>query len=72
MKIDIYTAETCGSFYALRENLERALADEGVQAVVEYHTFYYDDAVARGIKGSPSLWINGKDAFEGGNTPGVT
>jgi len=44
----------------------------GVIAEVRYHTVYYDDAVARGILGSPSVWINGKDAFPGGNAPGMT
>ncbi len=72
IKIDIYMAEACGSYYTLRENLDCALEELALQADIEYHTIYYDDAVARGIKGSPSLWINGKDAFEGGSAPGIT
>jgi hypothetical protein len=63
LTIDVYLAEICGSYYELRENIDRALAELGKTANVEYHTIYYDDAVSRNIKGSPSIWINGKDAF---------
>ncbi len=72
LKIDIFTSETCGSYYQLRENIEKALAELRIEAEVNYRTVYYDDAVSLGIKGSPSVWINGKDAFEGGNSPGIT
>jgi predicted thioredoxin/glutaredoxin len=72
MKIDIYMSELCGSYYKLREVIDQALAELGVTADVAYHTIYYDDAVRMGLMGSPSIWINGKDAFEGGNSPGVT
>ena len=72
MKIDVYMAEICGSYHELRENLDRALAESAVKADVAYHTVYYDEAVSRDIKGSPSVWINGKDAFEGGSAPGIT
>lgn len=72
MKIDIYMSERCGSYYKVREVVDRALAELGVTADVAYHTIYYDEAVSRGIMGSPSIWINGKDAFEGGNSPGIT
>ncbi len=71
MKIDIYTAEICGSFHELRDKLDRAIAELGINPEVSYHTIYYDDAVERNIKGSPSIWINGKDAFEGGGSPGI-
>ena len=72
MKIDCHMAEQCGSYYELREVVNQALSELGVSADVVYHTIYYDDAVNLGIKGSPSIWINGKDAFEGGNAPGIT
>ena len=72
LTIDVYMSEACGSFYELRENLDRALAELAVPAEVNYRTFSYDDAVSLGILGSPSIWINGKDAFEGGNDPGMT
>jgi predicted thioredoxin/glutaredoxin len=72
MKIDIFTSESCGSYYQLRENIEQAIAELRVEAEVSYRTVYYDDAVSLGIKGSPSVWINGKDAFPGGSSPGIT
>jgi Thioredoxin domain len=72
IKIDIFMSEICGSYYELRENVERALQELGIAAEVNYETIYYEDAVTRSISGSPSLWINGKDAFEGGNSPGLT
>lgn len=71
MNIDIYQSEMCGSYYQLRENVEKALAELNVSAEVTYRTVYYDDAVARNIKGSPSIWINGVDAFESGLDPGI-
>jgi len=72
IKIDIFMSEICGSYYKLRENMDRALAELGMNADVHYQTIYYDDAVSRNIKGSPSIWIDGIDAFEGGNSPGIT
>ena len=71
MKIDIYMAEMCGSYHELRENIDRAVAELKVSADVVYHTIYYDDAISKGIKGSPSIWINGKDAFPSSNVPGI-
>ncbi len=71
MKIVVYLSEICGSYYELRENLSRALADLGTGAEISYHTITYDDAVSLNIKGSPSLWINGTDAFESGRSPGI-
>ena len=72
LKIDIFMSEICGSYYQLRENIEKALAELHIETEVHYQTIYYDDAVSLGIKGSPSVWINGKDAFAGGNSPGIT
>ena len=72
IRIDIFMSEICGSYYKIRENMDRALAELGVKVDVNYQTIYYDDAVSRNIKGSPSIWINGADAFEGGNSPGIT
>jgi hypothetical protein len=72
MKIDIYLSEMCGSYHELQENLDRALAELDIKPVVTFHTIYYDDAVSLDIKGSPSIWINGRDAFEGGCSAGIT
>lgn len=72
LRIDCYLSELCGSYHQLRESVDRALSELGVMAEVRYHTVYYDDAIAMGILGSPSVRINGKDAFPGGNQPGIT
>ncbi len=72
LTIDVYISEMCGSYYELRENINSALAELGIAAEVTYHTIYYDDAVSRNIKGSPSIWINGADAFESPVSAGIT
>lgn len=71
MKIDCYLSEHCGSYHQLRENITRALAESGLSADVEYHTLQYDEAVDRGIKGSPSIWVNGQDLFTVEGTAGI-
>lgn len=70
LRIDIYMSEICGSYHQLREHMDRALAELGMRAEITYHTVYYDEAISRGIKGSPSIWINGSDAF-GGSAAGI-
>jgi len=72
VKIDIYMSEFCGSYYELRGNIKSAAAIADIPVEINYHTIYYDDAISLSIKGSPSIWINGKDAFDGGNSPGIT
>lgn len=72
MKIDCYLSENCGSYHQLRENIDRALAESGLRADVEYHTLQYDEAVIRGVKGSPSIWVNGRDLFDLEGHAGIT
>jgi hypothetical protein len=64
LKIDVYLSKVCSSFDQLRENIDLALAETGVQSQVDYHRVDFDEAVKLGVRGSPSVWINGKDAFE--------
>ena len=71
MKIDCYLSEHCGSYHQLRENIDRALAESRLHAEVEYHTLQYDDAVTRGVKGSPSIWVNGRDLFPAEGPAGI-
>ena len=61
MKIDCYVSEKCGSEKALRKNIREALTLEGVE--VEVNISVIDDvkAVSLGLRGSPSLFINGKE-----------
>ena len=71
LAIDVYLSELCGSYHELRRNIDQALAELGLSADVAYHTVSYDDAVSRNIKGSPSIWINGRDAFPAEGDPGI-
>jgi len=72
MKIDCYLSEHCSSFYELRENIGKAVTELGITADIEFHTVYYDDAVALDIKGSPTIRLDGKDLFETiAGSPGI-
>jgi hypothetical protein len=72
MNIDIYLSEICGSYHELHTNLDRVLAELDIKPDVTYRTISYDEAISRNVLGSPSIWINGRDAFEGGSPPGIT
>jgi len=61
MKIDCYLSPGCGSEEALRENITRALAIEKVEAELRLHRIDDDKAMALGLSGSPSVFINGKE-----------
>jgi hypothetical protein len=51
----------CGSEEALRENITKALELEGVRAEVNFYRITDDEAKSLGLKGSPSVLIEGKD-----------
>ena len=72
LRIDVYLSETCASYYELRENLDRSAAILCVSNEVIYHTINYDDAVNLSIKGSPTIYINGKDAFKCDSSTGIS
>lgn len=72
MKIDCYLSEHCGSERRLRENLGHALRELDLTAEISFHIFYYDDALALDIKGSPTVLLDGRDLFEIEATPGIT
>jgi hypothetical protein len=61
MKIDCYLSPECASEEALRENISCALAAEKVKADVGFHKIDDDKAVALGLSGSPSVFINGME-----------
>jgi hypothetical protein len=54
-------SEGCASESALRENLNHALELEAVEARVNFHRITDEEAAGLGLKGSPSVLINGKD-----------
>jgi hypothetical protein len=61
MKIDCYLSPECPTEEALRENITRALAIEKVAAELSLHRIDDDKAMALGLTGSPSVFINGKE-----------
>ncbi len=71
MKIECFMLENCGSYHQLRKSIDRALAELNMTADVSYTAVSYEEAVSRGMKGSPTIRINGKDIDDGGS-PGIT
>lgn len=61
MKIDCHLSLECASEETLRENITRALAVEKVEAKLTFHRIDANKALALGITGSPSIFINGKE-----------
>lgn len=61
MKIDCYMSLRCGSEDALRENISKALELENISAEINFYRITEDEARMLGLKGSPSVLINGKD-----------
>ncbi len=61
MKIDCYMSLRCGSEDALRENISKALELEGIIAEVNFYRITEDQAKSMGLRGSPSVLINGQD-----------
>ncbi|OPY82118.1 MAG: hypothetical protein A4E65_00896 [Syntrophorhabdus sp. PtaU1.Bin153] len=61
MKIDCYLFQGCGSEGILRKNIAEALAVDRVQAEVTFHVIDAERAVAIGLSGSPSVFVNGKE-----------
>jgi len=61
MKIDCYLSLGCASEDALRENIEQALNLEALDADVKFSRITEKEAEELGVKGSPSVLINGRD-----------
>lgn len=62
MKIECYMSLRCGSEDALRGNIEKALALEALEAEVLFRRVGDEEAGALGLKGSPTVFVNGKEA----------
>jgi hypothetical protein len=61
MKIDCYLFDGCGSEQALRDNIAQALAVERIEAEVNFNIIDDKRAIALGLSGSPSVFVNGKE-----------
>ncbi len=61
MNIDCYLSPECSAEEGLRENITRALALAGVEASLNFHRIQDEEAVALGLSGSPSVFIDEKE-----------
>jgi hypothetical protein len=61
MKVDCYLSLGCASEDALKTVLYKAIELEHIEAVVNFHRITEKEAAELGLKGSPSVLINGKD-----------
>ena len=65
MKINCYISHGCTSEKQVKENLNQALSLEGIDAEVQFHIISEEEAVNIGLKGSPTILINGIDIMPG-------
>jgi hypothetical protein len=61
MKIDCYISQGCGSEVSLKENIDRALEAEKIQAEVGIHRISDTKAAELRLSGSPSVFIDGRE-----------
>ncbi|MDA8172885.1 MAG: hypothetical protein M0033_06615 [Nitrospiraceae bacterium] len=59
LKIDCYLSITCASEEALRRNIEEALRMERLEAALDMRRIDEKEAGRLGLRGSPSIFING-------------
>ncbi|MBI4684744.1 MAG: hypothetical protein HY755_06055 [Nitrospirae bacterium] len=60
MKIDCYISTHCGTEAELRDNISKALSLERIHADVSFYCITNDEANTLGLKGSPSVLIDGE------------
>ncbi len=61
MNIECYLSPGCGSEQQLRENIKTALALEHVDAEAAFYRIQDEEASRLGLRGSPSVLIDGQD-----------
>lgn len=61
MKIECFLAEGCGSKADLEKNIQTAIDEEGVAAEVSFHELSSEEAEKKGIGGSPTVWVDGRN-----------
>lgn len=61
MKIECYLSLKCGAESALRENICKALSRESTEADVKIFRLSDMEACLKGLKGSPAIFINGRE-----------
>jgi hypothetical protein len=70
IKIDCYISEGCASEDGLRKNIADALEQKSLEAEVAFHRINEMEANELGLRGSPTVLINGVDILPG-ETPGI-
>jgi hypothetical protein len=66
MKIECYISRGCSSLEELRANMDQALKEGGIRAEVSYSTIGEERAEELKLAGSPSILVDGRDIFPGG------
>ncbi len=61
MRFDCYMSKGCASEADLRKNLSEALSVEGILAEVNFYRIDDAEASNLGLKGSPSILLDGQD-----------
>jgi hypothetical protein len=61
LKIDCYLSQGCASEGALKTNISVALEKKGIKAEINFYRINDAEALSRGLSGSPSIFINGKE-----------
>jgi hypothetical protein len=69
MKIESFFSAGCGSIEKVKENIRKALLEEGMDAEVSFRELSQEEADKLGIGGSPTVRVNGQDV-EPGTAPG--
>lgn len=71
MKVECFFSEGCGSKEKLKENIQKALLAEGMDAEIFFRVLSQEEAEQFGIGGSPTVWLNGRDIEEGTPSGGI-
>jgi hypothetical protein len=61
LTIDCYLSQGCQSQEALKMNIATALERDGIKADVNFYRINDAEALSRGLSGSPSVFIDGKE-----------
>ncbi len=61
LTIDCYLSQGCQSEEALKISIATALERDGIKADVNFYGINDVEALSRGLSGSPSVFINGKE-----------
>lgn len=69
MRIEVLTVPNCPNGPVLTERLARVLGDDPGVQVIQRTVADPDEAARRGMHGSPTLLIDGRDPLAGPGTP---